>query len=131
MKPGVFVGKDGNTYRWLGDSRGYVMLQMWSDRLDDWVTSPMNPEDWPDAEAALDAYTSSLASFPKAVPLGCFDGRFELVLWSDDLHEAEVRRTFDGHATYPRSSDVAVFAAAAYQKGHKDGLSEIPEGMAR
>lgn len=65
MKPGVFVGKDGNTYRWLGDSRGYVMLQMWSDRLDDWVTSPMNPEDWPDAEAALDAYTSSWLLSPK------------------------------------------------------------------
>ncbi|OPZ74929.1 MAG: hypothetical protein BWY79_02028 [Actinobacteria bacterium ADurb.Bin444] len=65
MNPGEYIGKDGNTYRWLGDSRGYVMLQVWSKRLDDWVTSPMNPEDLPDAEAALDSYTSSLASFPK------------------------------------------------------------------
>lgn len=127
MKPGVFVGKDGNTYRWLGDSRGYVMLQVWSDELDDWVTSPMNPEDLPDAEAALDSYTSFLASFPKAVPLGCFDGGFELVLWGDDHGDAEVRRTFDGHATYPRSSDVAVFAAAAYQKGLEDGRKERDE----
>jgi len=123
MNPGEYIGKDGNTYRWLGDSRGYVMLQVWSKRLDDWVTSPMNPEDLPDAEAALDSYTSFLASFPKAVPLGCFDGRFELVL-RRELGKSEIRMASDGTVAYPTGNDVSVFAAAAYQKGYKDGLTE-------
>ncbi len=123
MNPGEYIGKDGRTYRWGKNAAGRLWTEVWDKSFPRWITASMDPPDWPAAKAALDALIESQKDEGRRIPLACFGGRFELVL-RRELGKSEIRMASDGTVAYPTGNDVSVFAAAAYQKGHKDGLTE-------
>jgi hypothetical protein len=128
MNPGEYIGKDGRRYRWrrrYDDLYSHELKHELNELNRDgvWLSAFLVGENWEAARDAFDALIKSQKDEGRRIPLACFGGRFELVL-RRELGKSEIRMASDGTVAYPTGNDVSVFAAAAYQKGHKDGLTE-------